>query len=107
MLRVPREFIEHKLHLDPKAMPVKQRLCYFTQDKKDVIKREIARLLDAGLLRKCTTQIGSPIPFLYPKRMKIGGCVLIILILIRHAKKIASGCPRSIRLWTPQPAAAF
>jgi hypothetical protein len=36
---VPRELIEHELHLDPKAKPVKQRLHCFTQDKKDVIKR--------------------------------------------------------------------
>jgi hypothetical protein len=36
-----------------------------------------------------------------------GGCVLIILILISHAKKICSGYPGSIKLWTPQPIAAF
>jgi hypothetical protein len=53
------------------------------------------------LLRKCTTQIGSPIQFLFLKRIWIGGCVLIILIIIRHAKKIPSGYPRSIKLWTP------
>jgi hypothetical protein len=41
MLGVPRELIDHELHLDPKA-------------KKDVIKREIARLLDVVSLRKCT-----------------------------------------------------
>jgi hypothetical protein len=98
MLGVPWELIKHELHLDPKAKPVEQRLCHFTQDKKDGRKREIARLLDAGLLRKCTTRIGSPISFFYPKRIKIGGCVLIILILIRQA---------TIRLWTPQPVAAF
>jgi hypothetical protein len=40
--------------------------------------------------RKCTTWIGSPIPFLYPKRIKIRRCVLIILILMKHAKKIPS-----------------
>jgi hypothetical protein len=44
---------------------------------------------------------------LVAKRIKIGGCVLIILILIRHAKKIPSCCPRSIRLWTPDPVVAF
>jgi hypothetical protein len=49
---VPRELIEHELHLDPKAKPVKQRLHYFTQDKKDVIKREISRVLDAGFIKK-------------------------------------------------------
>jgi hypothetical protein len=48
---VPREFIEHKLHLDPKAKPINQRLCRFTQDKKDVIKREIARLLDSSFIK--------------------------------------------------------
>jgi hypothetical protein len=52
MLRVPREFIDHELHLDPKAKPIKQRLCRFTQDKKDVIKREIARLLDVGFIKE-------------------------------------------------------
>jgi hypothetical protein len=49
---VPRELIEQELYLDPKAKPVKQRLCRFAQDKKDVIKREIARLLDAGFIKE-------------------------------------------------------
>jgi hypothetical protein len=48
MLGVPREWIEHILHLSPQAKPVKQQLRCFVQDKKDVIKKEIARLLDAG-----------------------------------------------------------
>jgi hypothetical protein len=48
---VPREFIEHDLHLDPKAEPIKQRLCHFAQDKKDVMKREMARLLDVGFIK--------------------------------------------------------
>jgi hypothetical protein len=45
MPRVSRELIEHELHLDLKAKPVKQRLHHFAQDKKVVIKKEIARLL--------------------------------------------------------------
>jgi hypothetical protein len=54
MLGVPRELIEHELHLDPKAKPVKQQLCRFTQDKKDVIKRERDRdrLLDIGFIKE-------------------------------------------------------
>jgi hypothetical protein len=43
------------------------------------------------LLNKFTTRIGLRIPFLYPKRIMNGGCVLIILILIRYAKKTPSG----------------
>jgi hypothetical protein len=50
--RVPRELIEHELHLDPKAKPVKQQLHRFAQDKKDVIKREIPKLLDAGFIKE-------------------------------------------------------
>jgi hypothetical protein len=42
MFGVPRELIKHELHLDPKAKLVKHQLCHFAQDKKDVIKKEIA-----------------------------------------------------------------
>jgi hypothetical protein len=45
------ELIQHELHLDPNAKPIKQRLHHFAQDKKDVIKREIARLLDASFIK--------------------------------------------------------
>jgi hypothetical protein len=33
MLGVPRQLIEHELHLDLKAKPIKQRLHHFAQDK--------------------------------------------------------------------------
>jgi hypothetical protein len=52
MPRVPKELIEHELHLDRRAKPVKQHLHYFAQDKKDVIKREIARLLDVDFIKE-------------------------------------------------------
>jgi hypothetical protein len=52
MSGVPRELIEHEFHLDPQAKPVKQRLRRFTQDRKDVIKKEIARLLDASFIKE-------------------------------------------------------
>jgi hypothetical protein len=52
MLGVPRELIEHELHLNPKAKPIKQRLYRFTQDKTYVIKREITILLDAGFIKE-------------------------------------------------------
>jgi hypothetical protein len=52
MLEDPRELILHDLHLNPKAKPIKQRLRHFSQHKKDVIKREIARLLDTGFIKE-------------------------------------------------------
>jgi hypothetical protein len=70
----------------------------------------IFTLADYSVAKKrqqCTTWIGSPFQFLYPKRIKIRGCVLIILILIKHAKKIPSGYPGMIKLWIPQPVVAF
>jgi hypothetical protein len=42
----------HELHLDPKANLAEQQVCCFAQYKKDVIKREIARLLDAGFIKE-------------------------------------------------------
>jgi hypothetical protein len=52
MPRVPRELIEHEIHLDPTTNPIKQRLHCFAQDKKDLIKREIAGLLDASFINE-------------------------------------------------------
>jgi hypothetical protein len=67
MPRVPRELIEHERHLNPKAKPVKQRLCRFTQDKKDVIKKEIARLLDVGFIKEVYHPDWLANPVLVPK----------------------------------------
>jgi hypothetical protein len=51
MAGVPWELIEHELHVDPKAKPIKQHIRHFAQDKKDVIKKEIDRLLDTGFIQ--------------------------------------------------------
>jgi hypothetical protein len=67
---VPRELIEHELHLDPKAKPVKQRLHRFTQDKKVVIKKEIARLLDTGFIKEVYHLDWLANPILVPKKNK-------------------------------------
>jgi hypothetical protein len=67
---VPRELIEHELHLDPKAKPVKQRLHRFTQDKKDIIKKDIAILLDAGFIKEVYHLYWLANPILVPKKNK-------------------------------------
>jgi hypothetical protein len=67
---VSRELIEHKLHLDWKVKPVKQGLHRFTQDKKDVIKKEIARLLDAGFIKEVHHPDWLANPILVPKKNK-------------------------------------
>jgi hypothetical protein len=68
MRRVPTELIEHELHLDPKAKPVKQRLRHFTQDKKYAIKKEIARLLDTGFIKEVYHLDWLTNPIFVPKK---------------------------------------
>jgi hypothetical protein len=70
MFGVPREMIEHELHLDPLTKPVKQRLCCFVQDKKDVIKKEIARILDASFIKEVYHLDWLANPVLVPKKNK-------------------------------------
>ncbi len=66
----PRELILHDLHLNPKAKPIKQRLRHFSQHKKDVIKREIATLLDHGFIKEVYHPDWLANPILVPKKNK-------------------------------------
>jgi hypothetical protein len=107
MTGVPRELIEHELHLDPKAKPVKQQLHRFTQDNKDVIKKEIARLLDVGFIKEVYHLNWLVNPVLIPKKNKDWMMCINYTDLNKACKKIPSGFPGSIRMWTPQPLVAF
>jgi hypothetical protein len=60
--------IEHELHVDPNAKPIKQRIHRFAQDKKDVIKREIARLLYIDFIKEVYHLEWLTNPVLVPKK---------------------------------------
>jgi hypothetical protein len=49
---VSRNLIEHLLNVDPKATPKRQHLRRFTDDRRDAIKKELAKLLAAGFIRE-------------------------------------------------------
>jgi len=49
---VPRELIEHSLKVNKDAVPKKQRLRRFAQDKREAIKKEIAKLLVPGFIKE-------------------------------------------------------
>jgi hypothetical protein len=49
---VPRNLIEHSRSVDPKATPKRQHLRRFTDDRRDAIKKELAKLLAAGFIRE-------------------------------------------------------
>ena len=63
----PRELIEHSLNVDPAAKPIKQKLRRFSQDMKDVIRKEISRLLDARFIREVYHPDWLANPVLVPK----------------------------------------
>jgi hypothetical protein len=52
MLGVPKELIKHCLKVDPKATPKKQRLRRFSPDKREDIKKELAKLLAIGFSKQ-------------------------------------------------------
>src|SRR4051795_7088382 len=47
---VPRELAEHKLHVDPKARPVKQTLRPMNEERRKATAIEVKQLLDAGFI---------------------------------------------------------
>ena len=49
---VPKELIEHALKVNPKVTPKKQRLWRFSLDKRESIKKELAKLLAAGFIKE-------------------------------------------------------
>jgi hypothetical protein len=49
---VPRRLIEHSLNVNPKATPKRQYLFRFADDRRDAIKKELAKLLAAGFIRQ-------------------------------------------------------
>jgi len=52
MLGVPKKLIEYALKVDPKATPRKQRLRRFSLEKRQAIKKELAKLLAAGFIKE-------------------------------------------------------
>jgi hypothetical protein len=47
---VPGELIEHSLNVDPKATPKRQHFRRFANDRRNAIKKELAKLLTAGFI---------------------------------------------------------
>jgi hypothetical protein len=68
MLGVPRELAEHSLDVSNMAKPVKQKLHCFAKDRKEVIRVEIIKLLDAGFIRECKNIVWLANPVLVPKK---------------------------------------
>jgi len=49
---VPKKLIEHSLNVNPTATPKKQRLRRFSTEKREAIKKELAKLLATGFIKE-------------------------------------------------------
>jgi hypothetical protein len=54
LIGVNNEVIERKLQVNPNAKPKKQKLRKMSQEKLEVVKAEVKRLLDTGFIREVT-----------------------------------------------------
>jgi hypothetical protein len=48
---IPRKVIEHKLGIDPSYKPVKEKERRYTPERRETIRQEVKRLLEAGFIR--------------------------------------------------------
>jgi hypothetical protein len=64
-------------------------------------------LLDAGFIKEVYHPDWLANPILVAKKNKHWRMCADYTNLNKHVKKIPSGFPRSIRLWTPKPVVAF
>jgi hypothetical protein len=65
---VPRELAEHSLDVSKTAKPVKQKLCRFVKDRKEVIRIKVLKLLVAGFICECKNPVWLANPVLVPKK---------------------------------------
>jgi hypothetical protein len=92
---VPKRLIEHPLNVDPKATPKRQHLCCFAENRRDAIKKELAKLLVVPSSVKSSILSGSPTPSSSARTIPTsGGCVSTTPTSTRTYPKDPFGLPR-------------
>ncbi|KAF8725758.1 hypothetical protein HU200_020310 [Digitaria exilis] len=95
MPRVPRELIEHKLDLNESAKPKKQRLRRFATERREAIKKELAKLLAAGFIKEVFYPDWLANPVLVRKKNSNEWRMCVDYTdLNKHCKKDPFGLPR-------------
>ena len=92
---VPKELIEHSLNVNPNATPKKQRLRRFLAEKREAIKKELAKLLAAGFIKEVyhPEWLANPVVVLKKKNNEWRMCVNYT-DLNKHCPKDPFGLPR-------------
>lgn len=90
------ELVQCSLNVNPNARPMKQMFCHFSQDRKDVVNKEITQLLVARFIREVfhLEWVANPMPVY--KKNKNEECVLITLIRTMCVQRIRS----SVNNWS-------
>jgi hypothetical protein len=91
---VPKELIKHSLNVHAQAVPKKQRLRRFAQDKREAIKREIAKLLVAGFIKEVIHPEWVANPILVKKKNNEWRMCVDYTDLNKHCPKDHFGLPR-------------
>jgi hypothetical protein len=91
---VPRELIEHSLNVHPKVVPKKQHLQRFAHDKREAIKREIAKLLAVGFIKEVIHAEWVANPVLVRKKNNEWRMCVDYTDLNKHCPKDHFGLPR-------------
>jgi hypothetical protein len=94
MLGVPKELIEHSLNVHAQAVSKKQRLRRFAEDKREAIKREIAKLLAAGFIKEVIHPEWVANPVLVKKKNNEWRMCVDYTDLNKHCPKDHFGLPR-------------
>ena len=92
---VPKELIEHALKVNPTATPKKQRLRRFSPDKREAIKKELAKLLAAGFIKEVyhPEWLANPV-FVQKKNNNKWRMCVDYTDLNKHCPKDPFGLPR-------------
>jgi hypothetical protein len=92
---VPKRLIEHSLNVDPKAIPKRQYLCRFAHDRRDAIKKKLAKLLTTDFIRKVFRPewLANPI-LVHKKNMNEWRMCVDYSDLNKHCPKEPFGLPR-------------
>jgi hypothetical protein len=95
MAGVPKELIEHSLNVNPNATPNKQRLWRFSAEKREAIKKELAKLLTVGFIKEVyhPEWLANPVLVLKKNNNKWRMCV-DYTDLNKHCPKDPFGLPR-------------
>jgi hypothetical protein len=100
---VARRLIERSLNDDPKATPKRQHLRHFADDRRDAIKKELAKLIAAGFIRNIfhPKWLANPILVRMKNTNEWRMCV-DYTDLNKHCPRTLSGCRGLIKSSTPR-----